>query len=416
MGFLKKHYEKILLAVLLTIFIGLLAFQLVLWRQNEMIQVEKMKEFKEPPPNYHPVTFEDAKSPFRALETLSEKPFFHKAFSREKYQSNFTNLMLPYPMAVCPYCRRVIPANAFPAGDLTGNCPFDDCKKTLRAPYNLTQEKDLDSDGDGIPDKEEIKMGLNPKDGKDAGADDDGDGFSNYEEYICKTDYKDPKSRPPYHEKMHVLAINRTKLLFRLKKLTFDGARTKENARIELEIEKPRKKVRFQTAFVRFGDVFPKLDLMDKGRQQQYIIVDVIPKFVKNNVTEVNESQLIVQKYNSRTKSGEGDKIPVEIGKDVYEPRVRAVVGINLVNDFRENEVYEGSLLAYGKELRTGMDKYTVSGIDLNKNTVTLKYVGDNKVHIGKDFAIEKVSMLQRKIDALRKSSRPRRPRRKTNN
>ena len=57
MDFLKRHYEKILLAVLLSVFIGLLAFQLVLWQQNEQIQVEKMKEFKDPPPNYTSIKF-----------------------------------------------------------------------------------------------------------------------------------------------------------------------------------------------------------------------------------------------------------------------------------------------------------------------------------------------------------------------
>ena len=48
MGFLSKHYEKILLAVLLTVFIGLLAVQVLLWRQNEQIQVEKLKGFQDP--------------------------------------------------------------------------------------------------------------------------------------------------------------------------------------------------------------------------------------------------------------------------------------------------------------------------------------------------------------------------------
>ena len=123
MGFLLKHYEKILLAVLLTVFICLLAIQVMLWRQNEQIQVEKLKGFKDPPPNYQAVKFGDEKSPFRVLENLPAKPSFNKAQPRERdtaridSQILFTNLMLPYQMALCPYCNRVIPANAFPAGD-----------------------------------------------------------------------------------------------------------------------------------------------------------------------------------------------------------------------------------------------------------------------------------------------------------
>ena len=67
MGFLKRHYEKILLGLLLTVFIGLLAFQLVLWQRSQEIQVEKMKGFKDPDPNYTRIDFKSDKSPFRVL-------------------------------------------------------------------------------------------------------------------------------------------------------------------------------------------------------------------------------------------------------------------------------------------------------------------------------------------------------------
>ena len=44
-----------------------------------------------------------------------------------------------------------------------------------------------DSDGDGLPDKWEIKYGLNPNDPSDAVKDSDGDGYSNIEEFINGT-------------------------------------------------------------------------------------------------------------------------------------------------------------------------------------------------------------------------------------
>lgn len=416
MVFLLKHYEKILLAVLLTVFIGLLAFQLVLWRQNEQIQVEKLKGFKDPPPNYQPVKFNDEKSPFRVLESLSGKPFFNKAQPRERNTTQidsqilFTDFMLPYPMALCPYCSRVIPANAFPAGDGESKCPLEDCRKTLHAPFNVVMEKDLDTDGDGIPDKDELRMGLNPKFAADGAADADGDGFSNYEEYICKTDCNNPKSRPPYHEKMFVLPIKRRKLLFHLKKITFSDNTKKETARIEMAIEKPGSSVRFQTAFLQLGDIFPKIAEFGKSRNvQQYIVVDVIPKFAGSGGAEINESKVVVQKCKPRTKKGEGDRILVEIGRDVYEPRIRA----DLILGSKPLEIYVGSTFSQG-DIKTGLDKYVVTAIDEKKNTVTLKYTGDNSALIGKLFTIEQVSILQKRIEAVKKTNRPRRSRKKT--
>ncbi|MFA6633092.1 MAG: Amuc_1099 family pilus-like system protein, partial [Kiritimatiellia bacterium] len=55
-----------------------------------------------------------------------------------------------------------------------------------------------DSDGDGVPDRVEIELGLNPQDPADAKGDLDSDGFSNIEELSAKppTDPKDPKSHP----------------------------------------------------------------------------------------------------------------------------------------------------------------------------------------------------------------------------
>ena len=415
MGLFLKHYEKILLAVLLTVFICLLAFQVVLWRQNEQIQVEKLKGFKDPPPNYQAIKFGDAKSPFRVLEDLPNKPSFAKAQPRERTtdqidsQIQFTDLMLPYPMALCPYCRRVIPSGSFPSGDGESKCPLRDCQKTLHAPFNETSEKESDTDGDGIPDKEEQRMGLNPNFAADAKADADGDEFTNYEEFICKTDCNNAKSRPPYHEKIFVLPIKRRKLLFQLKKLSFRDVSKKETAQIEIAIEKPGNKVRFQTAFLKMGDVFPKLAQFSKNRNiQQYKVIDVIPKIVKSGGAEINESKVVVRKFNPRTDKTEGDSITAEIGREVYEPRIRA----DLVLGSKSFEIYTGREISHG-DIKTGLDKYLVTAIDDKQNTVTLQYKGDNPALTGKQFVIEQVSMLQKKIDAAKDSKRPRRGRKK---
>ncbi len=425
MGFLLKHYEKILLAVLLTVFIGLLAFQVVLWRQNEQIQVEKLKGFKDPPPNYQAVKFGDEKSPFRVLETLSAKPSFNKAQPRERNTARidsqilFTDLMVPYPMALCPYCNRVIPATAFPAGDGESKCPLDDCRKTLHAPFNVTSEKEQDTDGDGIPDKDERLLGLNPNNPDDANFDSDGDEYTNYQEFVCKTNYKDPKSRPPYHEKMQVMPIKRRKLLFQLKKITFRDKTKKDTAEIEMSIEKPDKRVRFQTVPVKLNQVFPKPRLGDSRNLQRYIVVDVIPKFVSSGSSEINESKVVVRKCRILNPNQpeskwnikeDGDRITAELGREVFEPRIRA----DLILGSKSFEIYAGDEISYGS-INTGKDVYTVTEINEKKNTVTLKYSnkGDNQALRGKNFIIEQVSMLQKKMDAAKAAHQPRRGKRR---
>ena len=62
----------------------------------------------------------------------------------------------------------------------------------------------IDSDNDGIPNDVELAWGLDPNNPADAGGDLDGDGFTNLEEYVAKTDPKDPKSHPDYLDSLSV--------------------------------------------------------------------------------------------------------------------------------------------------------------------------------------------------------------------
>lgn len=208
------------------------------------------------------------------------------------------------------------------------------------------------------------------------------------------------------------MPINRRKLPFRLKKISFRDPSKKETAEIQMSVERPGSTSR--TSYVKLVDkdkenVFPKIADIGKSRNaQQYIVVDVIPKIVKSGGTEINESKVIVQKYNPRTKKGEGDRIVAEIGRELYEPRVRA----DLILGAKALEIYVGSKFSQG-DIKTGVDHYSVLSIDDKKNIVTLKYTGENRALIGKTFQIGQSSMLQNKINAVQKSKRPRRSRKK---
>lgn len=81
-------------------------------------------------------------------------------------------------------------------------CPF--CNA---AQPEIVDANTLDTDGDGIPDKKELELGLNPQDPSDASGDLDGDGFSNLEEIQVGTNPSDAKSLPDPIVKLRVLAI-----------------------------------------------------------------------------------------------------------------------------------------------------------------------------------------------------------------
>ena len=105
----------------------------------------------------------------------------------------------------------------------------EDGEYAVKCPYcGAWQESEqkvvLDSDGDGIPDKWEIRYGLNPKDPADAAADSDKDGFTNLEEYQAsvaeekngiKYDPTDKDSHPSYLDSLKlVLPLKETYMPF----------------------------------------------------------------------------------------------------------------------------------------------------------------------------------------------------------
>jgi len=94
----------------------------------------------------------------------------------------------------CVKCGRPIPIKA-------EQCPFSNC----RAPQpKIISAAERDADYDRIPDEWEKQYGLNPA-MDDAAQDADADGFSNYEEYLARTNPKDPNSSPPPVAKLRVV-------------------------------------------------------------------------------------------------------------------------------------------------------------------------------------------------------------------
>jgi len=121
-------------------------------------------------------------SAYEASARLARTPLQLSALDGQK-----AGLLTPERRVVCVSapCQKPIPFES----DV---CPFCEAKQ----PIPPHRDPGLDSDKDGISDKVENALGLNPLDPSDAKGDLDGDGFNNLEELAAKTEPKDPKSHP----------------------------------------------------------------------------------------------------------------------------------------------------------------------------------------------------------------------------
>ncbi len=137
----------------------------------------------------------------------------------------------------CVKCGKPIPYEAV-------ECPF-----CLAAQPEIVDIEKLDTDGDGLPDKAELALGLNPQDPADAAGDLDNDGFTNLEEVKASpaTDPKNPEVFPNPIVKLRVAAIRPVPFYLRfVSKSTFgDGSE-----RYQLNLQTLER-----TYFTKIGDV-----------------------------------------------------------------------------------------------------------------------------------------------------------------
>ena len=128
---------------------------------------------------------------------------------------------IPYEATECPFCLAIQPA--------------------------IVDIEKLDTDGDGLPDKAELALGLNPQNPADAAGDLDNDGFTNLEEVKAQTDPKDPADFPDPIVKLRVAGIKPVPFYLRfVSKSTFgDGSE-----RYQLNLQTLER-----TYFTKIGDV-----------------------------------------------------------------------------------------------------------------------------------------------------------------
>jgi hypothetical protein len=177
-----RHYDKLIVVVVL---IGLAVSLFYLTSAAGPAREREEENYKRQLQNLKPVS--------ASLEAIDMSEYeaavrqTRSPLQLELPDTQQAGFFAPERRVICVVkeCQKLIPYAA-------ENCPFCGGKQPVPREHDL----ELDSDGDGIPDRVENQLGLNPNDPSDAKGDLDGDGFSNLEEYLAKTDPKDPKSHP----------------------------------------------------------------------------------------------------------------------------------------------------------------------------------------------------------------------------
>ena len=215
MELLKQHYEKIILGALLLGFILSLIYLLAMIDTAGNVTRDQLR-FQAPAGKYEVENFGSEK--FQIKHILGERGRWSDRVGKQQ-AGLVTELASPYQGIRCSECKKIISRTYVQEHR---KCPL--CGKALAEPPEITETAQeiggVDTDGDGMPDAYEDRMGFNKNDPGDASQDADGDGFSNLYEYLMGTDPTDKKSFPGFEKRIYLKSIAKKTLPVQLTGVT----------------------------------------------------------------------------------------------------------------------------------------------------------------------------------------------------
>lgn len=370
MEFLRRHYEKlILLALAIISIITVLHLVSIVGRTKEVKDSDLKIPTRQPDYEVHDAKSAEFVTPRLIAGTALLWPESQGRIKDENGRPkdddsnrNFSDLVKVFKMARCPHCSKIVPFYYFS----DRNCP--ECGKELKTPTNVGKPRRIrmitgdDSDGDGINDADEQRLGLNSGDPSDALFDMDGDGFSNLYEIENNFDPRIPNSCPPLWYRLRFRGVDRVELPIRLTSVDTGGQEDKNrwDALIKMQRRNSRGQLIWRDSSYNIGDT-----LQFDGRD--YRVAEMssdrkVQKVRNADGSEIektvdNSSVTLIETSNGddEAKKVKPEKLVLTVGQPVYSPDRRVILeDIGIPAD--EN----GRRPVYG--LREG-DKFTIGGI-----------------------------------------------------
>lgn len=354
MEFLKKHYEKLILLLLLLTFTFTLIYVLGIVKSTRVITDDSL-QIATFAPDYNLIDAQDEK--FNVDKVLTSSiPQWKSATARKKEHAEyFSDLVIMFDISRCPHCQKLIPRYFF----FDRECPL--CKKGLVTPpekfvetLEITAE---DADGDGVPDAEELKYGLDPKNPADGRIDLAGDGFSNRYKFKNKYNLLDPRSRPPLWYRLSLLEIRKNKLDKRLNAVNTYKSDDKAKWSFQILDAKTGK-----------SDNIYIGDSMTINRRR-YTLESV--KLDQQEDPSAAEKGKIRDESIAYIKSEDGQEvIEMKVNQDAYS-KYPLIVMKDEGSPDKNVEVISGEEFSMGNR-KIGIEKYRVKSVDEENQTVLL--------------------------------------------
>jgi hypothetical protein len=330
-SWLSQNYDKLILVVIL---IGLLLSAFFLFmeigqKRQELAEAAWEKMAVEPK-KVEPI--EPLLAQFDQMKSVLSSPF---------QSGQFSNRMVVSELRVsCIECLKPIPFDA-------KVCAFCQTKQ----PAGISPDE-MDSDGDGIPDKFEREHKLNPMDANDAVVDADNDGFTNTEEWHFGTDLNDANDYPSPVAKLRYTRIGSNPF-----KLRFQGEARVSNGMIyQLNLRSLER-----TYFVRIGDElegFKVLECVTNATGAPTIILkqgDTRIPLVKGKTREgfemVAELVFLIDQSRMRVRVGDMVKLKdreykvIDIRRDgvlIRDEKTRKTTQVGLLSDSEKSALESG--------------------------------------------------------------------------
>jgi hypothetical protein len=314
--FIRKHYEKLMLIVLMFAFIGSMVYVLDIIRETADTESLKISTGKA-----------DQERLNAKDEAFSSSAIIKKDLGKwnltparsDEFKNMTSDLVIPPELSFCPFdgCGSLIPF-----GYMSGKeCPF--CKKFLPTPpkrkVSRFRRSEDDLDGDGIPNREEENQKLDKDDPNDALYDKDRDGFSNVYEYLNGFKMNLTKSHPPMWYRLILKELGRQKLPVLFKAVNTNNSTDQKKWDIQINHMNPKNMNELRTTDVTSIGGLLTLD----GREYQIVRVELkqtkLPTKAGESQRMKDESVIYLE------ETGGKDRIHMQIGKDVFSSDVKAV-------------------------------------------------------------------------------------------